>query len=511
MSATPYERQTNFTDVQAADPTSPLPAVAVDAELNRIKVTLDSLTQFLDLIQRDDGALANMSVGFDQLDPALFTGLSPAQTWNPAQNFVVNNTIFFDTGSQIGLYKCVVSHVSGVDFVDDLNLGYWELLADYTPPDILTTVPVSQGGTGATTPAGARAALGVAGAAVAATISGVWNFTLRPVFQSGIDVLSMLNVISTSPQVILDDTDGTATHRKVRFGYDNQIFRLAVLNDVSTLLAEPIRVTVDAAGATQFVFRIGATDTMVLNGTGLTISVPVVGTTDVMANQDLVAVRDILAGEDVDVGVDLRVGGDATIGGNVSGFRVTGDWRASVSDAEAGTSHGLIMTPNRTHAAITHYLENIWVKRVRVFEPITLSGSAIDFTSIPADATEIDIGFFGASLSGSDSLLVQISTGSTFQTTGYRSGSATGGAGTNSVAGFVIFTNNQSSEMDGGMSLRKVPGANTWISRHDLSDGSIRYPTGAGSKVLNGVLDGVRITTTGPNTFDAGSVFIRYR
>lgn len=143
--------------------------------------------------------------------------------------------------------------------------------------------------------------------------------------------------------------------------------------------------------------------------------------------------------------------------------------------------------------------------------PTTLTGTEADFTTIPNDVTEIEIGFLNASLSGSDNFLIQLSTGSAFETSAYVSGSASGGSGANSTAGFIVFGASQPSELSGIITLRKVPDADTWISSHSLSDGSVRYPTGGGSKALGGAVDGVRITVTGADTFDNGSVFIRYK
>lgn len=68
---TAYDRQFNFQNQQALTPDDPLPANQVDAELNAVKITLDEILANLELIQRDDGDLANASVGEDQLAPDL--------------------------------------------------------------------------------------------------------------------------------------------------------------------------------------------------------------------------------------------------------------------------------------------------------------------------------------------------------------------------------------------------------------------------------------------------------
>jgi hypothetical protein len=44
-----------------------LPGSSIEQELNNVKATLDTILANLKLVQRDDGAIANASVGLDQL------------------------------------------------------------------------------------------------------------------------------------------------------------------------------------------------------------------------------------------------------------------------------------------------------------------------------------------------------------------------------------------------------------------------------------------------------------
>ncbi len=78
---TPYTREFNFSNQQAATPAAPIPAGHLDAELNRVKLTLDQTLANLELIQDDEGdligsALADNSVGFDQLAPEVVTEIN---------------------------------------------------------------------------------------------------------------------------------------------------------------------------------------------------------------------------------------------------------------------------------------------------------------------------------------------------------------------------------------------------------------------------------------------------
>lgn len=68
---TPYDRQFNFQNQQAQTPSAPVPADEIDAEFNAVKITLDQVLGNLELIQRDDGEVANETIGEDQLKPEL--------------------------------------------------------------------------------------------------------------------------------------------------------------------------------------------------------------------------------------------------------------------------------------------------------------------------------------------------------------------------------------------------------------------------------------------------------
>jgi hypothetical protein len=157
---TEYLRGTSFTDAQAAAPSDPLSGPAVDAEFDRVKIALDTTQQSLDLIQRDDGALQNGIVTADALAPGLAAGLEPTTQWATATSYAVHNTVFYDDGSNLRLYRCLVAHASGT-FSVDLASAYWTVLADYTPPAVVGTIAVVDGGTGATNATDARTNLGL--------------------------------------------------------------------------------------------------------------------------------------------------------------------------------------------------------------------------------------------------------------------------------------------------------------------------------------------------------------
>ena len=63
----PYNRSFSFSNFQAQNPTAVPPGSSIDLELNNVKANSDGVSANLARIQRDDGALANGSVSFDQL------------------------------------------------------------------------------------------------------------------------------------------------------------------------------------------------------------------------------------------------------------------------------------------------------------------------------------------------------------------------------------------------------------------------------------------------------------
>jgi hypothetical protein len=144
---------------------------------------------------------------------------------------------------------------------------------------------------------------------------------------------------------------------------------------------------------------------------------------------------------------------------------------------------------------------------------VSASGTAIDFTSIPSWVKRITIMFNGVSLSGSDHYLVQIGSGSV-TSSGYTSlgnafNQASGTGGTTSTSGFVMFVSDAAGTIYVHMMLTLISG-NTWVSSHSGAKLTNNAMAGGGSVALSGALDRVRITTTGSNTFDAGTINILY-
>lgn len=175
----------------------------------------------------------------------------------------------------------------------------------------------------------------------------------------------------------------------------------------------------------------------------------------------------------------------------------------SADEALVGTSTSKAMTAAATKSLIDA------TSLVRATAQATTSGTEFDFTGIPSTVKRITVIFNEVSLDGSDNLLVQLGDAGGFETTGYVSSSSTGGTTSTSTAGHIIRLSSSGNSAIGTMTLVNISG-NIWISSHTTARGGNESSVGGGSKTLSDVLTQVRITRSGTNNFDAGSVNIIY-
>jgi hypothetical protein len=148
-------------------------------------------------------------------------------------------------------------------------------------------------------------------------------------------------------------------------------------------------------------------------------------------------------------------------------------------------------------------------------EQATTSGTAIDFTGIPAGVRRIAIAFNGVSSNGTSGRIVQIGSGS-FVTSGYVSSGgsiAAGSAGGTSITSAFLAGNTTlaADAVNGVMTLLNISG-NNWVASFagGSSGGNFGMVSG-GFLSLAGALDRVRITNgNGTDTFDAGAVNIMW-
>jgi hypothetical protein len=146
----------------------------------------------------------------------------------------------------------------------------------------------------------------------------------------------------------------------------------------------------------------------------------------------------------------------------------------------------------------------------------TTSGTAIDFTGIPSWASVIFIAFGDVSLSGTDTLYVQIGDSGGVETSGYVSSRANLNNGAvvtadSSTSAFILGANTASNAFSGLMTLTRISAAAfTWSSTHSGKYNTTGVSAGGGAKSLSAALDRVRLTVSGSNTFDGGSVNVGY-
>lgn len=189
-----------------------------------------------------------------------------------------------------------------------------------------------------------------------------------------------------------------------------------------------------------------------------------------------------------------------------------------------GTITGLSAGGLPDDSIVTDDIANSAVTTAKLAQPLTLgtaqdttSGTAIDFTGIPSWVKRIRVLFNRISLSGTDHFLIQLGSGS-ITTSGYvsRAGflvSDTNAGTATSTSGFIVF-GNYSGQVTSGINeicLMNESGF-IYVSSHSMGDsdpsGSVK--TGGGAVTLSGLVDRLRITTNGTNTFDAGSINIMY-
>ena len=204
----------------------------------------------------------------------------------------------------------------------------------------------------------------------------------------------------------------------------------------------------------------------------------------------------------VTAGANLTVTGASTMSSTLA---VTGASTMSSTLAVTGA-----ITGSSTVAAATGTLYPI----VSGTAQASTSGTSITFSSIPSWVKRITVMLSGVSLSGSAHILVQIGSGST-TTSGYISSSGycfgpNIASGVTSTSGFIIIDGTASQVVTGLLTICLLSG-NTYVSGHSASIQTAGGITGSGNVTLSGVLDRIIITsTTGTDTFDAGSINILY-
>jgi hypothetical protein len=183
---------------------------------------------------------------------------------------------------------------------------------------------------------------------------------------------------------------------------------------------------------------------------------------------------------------------------------------ATQAEAEAGTNNTKLMTPLRTAQAIAA----LQPAPVIVGPVSTTSGTAFDVQNIPSWVRTITLNAAGISLSGTDSLLLQLGTDNAVITTGYASVSVNpnvGAGGTTNTTGFVVFMGNAGLLFHGHIRVDLAPGSVAVSSHSGSTTSAVNSGVhGGGSVAITDPITRIRLTRTGSNTFDNGSFFVRY-
>lgn len=190
-----------------------------------------------------------------------------------------------------------------------------------------------------------------------------------------------------------------------------------------------------------------------------------------------------------------------------------------------GLPDNSIVTADIADSAVTTAKVNdAAITSAKLAQPLTLataqnstSGTAIDFTGIPSWAKKIRVMFNRVSLSGSDHFLIQLGSGS-ITTSGYVSRTAylvndTSANTVSSTSGIILWGGYAAQVTSGIIEICLMNDTSfIYVSSHSLGDsdsgGSVK--TGGGAITLSGIMDRLRVTTNGTNTFDAGSINIMY-
>ena len=150
-------------------------------------------------------------------------------------------------------------------------------------------------------------------------------------------------------------------------------------------------------------------------------------------------------------------------------------------------------------------------------EVATTSGTAKDFTGIPANTKRITISWSGVMKNNTAGLVLQLGTASGIEITGYsgsisQTGGSSSASGQNYTTGFLVSIGSASNNVHKGIATLTKIGDNKWVLTAIGGRGEAPYVTVAGAeKALSGVLDRIRFTTsTGTDVFSAGSVTITW-
>lgn len=143
------------------------------------------------------------------------------------------------------------------------------------------------------------------------------------------------------------------------------------------------------------------------------------------------------------------------------------------------------------------------------------SGTAINFTGIPAGVKRITVMFHNVSVAVAYNFIIQLGTSGGLTTSGYISqASQTAAGGISNSAGTtgLILTGAMNAAVGySGCVIISTLGSNIWSSSGTMCSGTVsNLNFSGGSIALSSALTQLSITTVTATTFDAGSINILY-
>ncbi len=119
-----YDPSYDFSDFQESNSDSPLPGVQVDTQLADISTAIADHRNAIMDVRRADGALANGSVGPDQLADSLVIGFTLRGAWDEDVDYSTGDGVSYGSA----LYKCREAHTSSSGHEPGVDTDLWEFL-----------------------------------------------------------------------------------------------------------------------------------------------------------------------------------------------------------------------------------------------------------------------------------------------------------------------------------------------------------------------------------------------
>lgn len=199
-----YTRYRRYAQAQSDSPNTVLNGADFDVDYDRIKVVCDALVAALAQVRRDDGQVANTTIGVDQLKTeviSLLSGVTPRGNWVTSTAYAQLDLV---RNSNV-LYFALTAHTSGT-FATDLAAGKWMAISAATGGANVSNVPA--GNIAATDVQAAINELDTEKQPLDATLTAIAGLTMaadKIIYGTGTDAVA-LATLTAAARTVLDDT-----------------------------------------------------------------------------------------------------------------------------------------------------------------------------------------------------------------------------------------------------------------------------------------------------------------